>query len=37
MITVTRKFADRVAEVAQLLEADEAPDDVLSRLTALAA
>jgi GAF domain-containing protein len=37
MITVTREFADRVAEVAQLLEADEAPDDVLSRLTALAA
>jgi GAF domain-containing protein len=37
MITVTREFADRVAEVAQLLEADEVPDDVLSRLTALAA
>jgi GAF domain-containing protein len=37
MITVTREFADRVAEVAQLLEADEVPDDVLRRLTALAA
>jgi GAF domain-containing protein len=37
MITVTREFADHVAEVAQLLEADELPDDVLSRLTALAA
>src|SRR2546430_2846359 len=40
MITVTREFADRVAEVAQLLEADEAdeiPDETLRRLTALAA
>ena len=40
MITVTREFADRVAEVAQLFEADEAdeiPDDTLRRLTALAA
>jgi GAF domain-containing protein len=37
MITVTREFADRVAEVAQLLEADEVPDDVLHRLTALGA
>ena len=39
MITVTREFADRVAEVAQLLEADEAdeiPDETLRRLTALA-
>jgi hypothetical protein len=35
MITVTRGFADRIAEVAQLLEADEVPDDVLHRLTAL--
>lgn len=40
MITVTREFADRVAEIAQLFEADEAdeiPDDTLRRLTALAA
>jgi GAF domain-containing protein len=37
MITVTREFADRVAEVAELLEADEVPDDVLGRLTELAA
>jgi GAF domain-containing protein len=40
MITVTREFADGVAEVAQLLKADEAdeiPDDALRRLTALAA
>jgi GAF domain-containing protein len=37
MITVTREFADRIAEVAQLLEADEVPDDVLHRLTALGA
>jgi GAF domain-containing protein len=37
MITVTREFADRIAEVAQLLEADEVPDDVLHRLTGLGA
>jgi GAF domain-containing protein len=37
MITVTREFADRVAEVAQLLEADDLPDDGLHRLTTLAA
>ena len=40
MITVTREFADRVAEIAQLLEAgeaDEIPDDTLRQLTALAA
>ena len=37
MITVTREFADRVAEVAQLLEADDVPDDALHRLTALGA
>jgi len=40
MITVSREFADRVAEVAQLLEAgeaDEIPDDTLRRLTTLAA
>jgi len=37
MITVTRKFADRVADVAQLLEGDEIPDEALRRLTALAA
>jgi GAF domain-containing protein len=37
MITVTREFADHIAEVAQLLEADEVPDDVLRRLTGLGA
>ncbi|HTQ89024.1 MAG TPA: GAF and ANTAR domain-containing protein [Streptosporangiaceae bacterium] len=37
MITVTREFADRVAEVAQLLEGDEIPDEALRRLTTLAA
>jgi hypothetical protein len=37
MITVTREFADRVADVAQLLEGDEVPDEALHRLTALAA
>jgi GAF domain-containing protein len=37
MITVTREFADRVADIAQLLESDEAPDDALHRLTALGA
>ena len=37
MITVTREFADRVADVAQLLEGDEIPDEALHRLTALAA
>src|SRR5579859_6091045 len=40
MITVTRQFADRVAEIAQLLEAgetDEIADDTLRQLTALAA
>ena len=37
MITVTREFADGIAEVAQLLEADEAPDDALRRLTELGA
>ncbi len=37
MITVTREFADRIAEIAQLLEADELPDDVLHRLTGLGA
>ena len=37
MITMTREFADRVADVAQLLEGDEVPDDALHRLTALAA
>jgi GAF domain-containing protein len=37
MITMTREFADRVAEVAQLLESDEIPDEALHRLTALAA
>lgn len=40
MMTVTREFADRVAEIAQLIEADEADeigDETLRRLTALAA
>jgi GAF domain-containing protein len=37
MITVTREFADRVADVAQLLEGDEIPDEALNRLSALAA
>ena len=37
MITVTREFADRVADVAQLLDGDEIPDEALHRLTALAA
>ena len=37
MITMTREFADRVADVAQLLEGDEIPDEALYRLTALAA
>jgi len=37
MITVTREFADRVADLAQLLEEDEIPDEVLQRLTDLAA
>jgi hypothetical protein len=36
MVEVTREFADRVAEVAQLLTDDEFPDDVLHRLTGLA-
>jgi GAF domain-containing protein len=34
---VTREFADRVADIAQLLEGDEIPDEALRRLTALAA
>jgi len=33
MITVTREFADGVADVAQLLERDEIPDEALQRLT----
>ena len=37
MITVTREFADHVADVAQLLEGDDIPDEALHRLTALAA
>lgn len=36
MVTVTREFADRVAAVAQLLEADEKQDEALRRLTSLA-
>jgi GAF domain-containing protein len=37
MVAVTRDFADRVAEVAQLLEEDEVADDALRRLTSLGA
>ncbi len=37
MITVTREFADHVADVAELLEGDEVPDEALQRLTALGA
>lgn len=37
MVTVTRDFADRIAEVAQLLKEDEVPDDALRRLTSLGA
>jgi GAF domain-containing protein len=37
MIAMTREFADRVADVAQLLDGDEIPDEALHRLTALAA
>jgi GAF domain-containing protein len=33
MVTVDRVFADRIAEVAQLLESDEIPDEALHRLT----
>ena len=36
VVTVTREFADRMAEVAQLLETDESGDDSLRRLTTLA-
>lgn len=35
MVAVTREFADRVAEVARLLEADEIEDGALRRLTRL--
>jgi hypothetical protein len=37
MIAVAREFADSVADVAQLLEGDEIPDEALNRLGALAA
>jgi GAF domain-containing protein len=37
MVAVTRELADRVAEVAELLAADEAEDEALRRLTALGA
>src|SRR5690349_22112592 len=37
MIAMTREFADQVADVAQLLEGDEVPDEALLRLAALAA
>lgn len=35
MVVVTRQFADRVSDVAQLLTEDEVPDEVLRRLTEL--
>jgi GAF domain-containing protein len=35
MVTVTRELADRIAEVAQLLAAEEVPDGALRRLTGL--
>jgi multicomponent Na+:H+ antiporter subunit D len=37
VITVTREFADHVADIAELLEGDEVPDEALHRLTALGA
>jgi GAF domain-containing protein len=37
MVAVTRELADRVAEVAELLAADEVEDETLRRLTALGA
>lgn len=36
MVAVTREFADQVAEVAELLEADESLDETLRRLTWMA-
>jgi transcriptional regulator with GAF, ATPase, and Fis domain len=35
MVRVSREFADRIADVAQLLKDDEAQDDVLHRLTSM--
>jgi hypothetical protein len=35
MVTVTRAFADRIAEVARLLESDDVTDEALRRLTDL--
>lgn len=35
MVTVTRDFADRLADVARLLDQDEVQDDTLRRLTGL--
>lgn len=37
MVTVTREFAERIAEVARLLERDELPGEALQRLAALGA
>ena len=37
MVSVTRGFADRVAEVARLLEDDEVPEEALRRLTSMGA
>jgi GAF domain-containing protein len=37
MVTVTREFADHIAQVARLLEADEVEDETLCRLTSLGA
>ena len=36
MVAITRAFADRVAEVAQLVRADDVPDETLRRLVGLA-
>jgi hypothetical protein len=37
MMTVTRDFADRLAEVSRLLRQDEVADETLRRLTGLGA
>jgi hypothetical protein len=35
VVTVNRAFADRLAEVAELVKEDEIPDEALRRLTDL--
>jgi GAF domain-containing protein len=37
MVSVTRDFADRAAEIARLLEDDEIPEEALRRLTSMGA